>query len=240
LNCDDLSVFNQFLTKIILILNDNLYIEVNNRIIREFKIEQNTDFYFLFLTDFLCFEVHFFTKFYLIIMHMQKFRISLFALLLSSVFLFSCGGKKKAATTETTTTTTTDNSSTAAEEMPKEEEIEGGALNKFFPKEEGAYKVVYNQEKDGFVQASLEQDGKEVATLAVSDLSTNMDTKAKYEQSTMKVGSYPSLKKGSKGTTILVGDRYQVSIRSKDDSFNEDMRKAWFEKFDLSGLANLK
>lgn len=174
-------------------------------------------------------------------MHMQKFRISLFALLLSSVFLFSCGGKKKAAeTTNETTTATTDNSSTATEEMPKEEEVEGGALNKFFPKEDGAYKVVYNQEKDGFVQASLELDGKEVATLAVSDLSTNMDTKAKYEKSTMKVGAYPSLKKGSKGTTILVGDRYQVSIRSKDDSFNEDIRKAWFEKFDLSGLANLK
>jgi len=175
-------------------------------------------------------------------MHIQKFRISLFALLVSSAFLFSCGGKKKTTetTTETTTTetTTTDNGSTATETMP--EEVEGGALNKFFPKEDGAYKVVYNQEKDGFVQASLELDGKEVATLAVSDLSTNMDTKAKYESSTMKVGDYPALTKGSKGTTILVGDRYQISIRSKDDSFDENMRKSWFEKFDLSGFANLK
>ncbi|WP_052311275.1 hypothetical protein [Bernardetia litoralis] len=174
---------------------------------------------------------------------MQKFRISLFAslfLLLSSAFLISCSGKKKTETETTTTTATTDNGSTATEEMPKEEEVEGGALNKFFPKKEGVYKVVYNQEKDGFVQASLEQDGKEVATLAISDLSANMDTKAKYEKSTMKVGTYPALKKGSKGTAILVGDRYQVNIRSKDDSFDEDMRKAWFEKFDLSGLANLK
>lgn len=170
-------------------------------------------------------------------MHMQKFRISFFVLLLSSVFLFSCGGKKN-KTTETTTTTTTTNTSTAAEEKPQE--VEGGALNKFFPKADGAYKVVYNQEKEGFVQASLEQDGKEVATLAVSDLSTNMDTKAKYEQSTMKVAGYPALSKGSKGTSILVGDRYQVNIRSKEDSFTEDMRKAWFEKFDLSGLAKLQ
>jgi hypothetical protein len=171
---------------------------------------------------------------------MQKFRISLFALLLSSVFLFSCGGKKKTTETETTTTTTTDNGSTATQEMPKEEQVEGGSLNKFFPKTEGAYKVVYNQEKDGFVEASLELDGKEVATLAVSDLSTNMDTKSKYTESTMKVATYPALTKGSKGTTILVGDRYQVSIRSKEDGFDENMRKAWFEKFDLSGLANLK
>ena len=170
-------------------------------------------------------------------MHMQKFRISLFALLLSSAFLFSCGGKK--ATTETTSTET-GTSSTATEEMPKEEQVEGGALNKFFPKADGAYKVVYNQEKDGFVEASLQQDGKEVATLAVSDLSTNLDTKSKYSESTMQVASYPALTKGSKGTTILVGDRYQVSIRSKDDSFDENMRKAWFEKFDLAGLANLK
>lgn len=174
-------------------------------------------------------------------MHMQKFRISLFALLLSSAFLFSCGGKK--ATTETTsteTTTTETTSSTATEEMPKEEQVEGGSLNKFFPKADGAYKVVYNQEKDGFVEASLEQDGKEVATLAVSDLSTNLDTKEKYKTSTMQIASYPALTKGSKGTTILVGDRYQVSIRSKEDSFDENMRKAWFEKFDLAGLANLK
>ncbi len=170
---------------------------------------------------------------------MQKLRISLFALLLSSAFLFSCGGKK--ATTETATT---ENSSTAEQEMPKEEQkeeqVEGGSLNKFFPKADGAYKVVYNQEKDGFVEASLEQDGKEVATLAISDLSTNLDTKSKYTESTMKVASYPALTKGSKGTTILVGDRYQVSIRSKEDSFDETMRKAWFEKFDLAGLANLK
>lgn len=174
---------------------------------------------------------------------MQKFRISLFALLLSSAFLFSCGGKKKTTETSketTTTTTTTNNGSTATEEAPKQEKVEGGALNKFFPKAEGAYTVVYNQEKEGTVQASLNQDGKEVATLAIADLSTNMDTKAKYAESTMKIASYPALTKGSKGTTILVGDRYQISIRSKEDSFDENMRKAWFEKFDLAGLANLK
>lgn len=173
-------------------------------------------------------------------MYLQKFRISVVILALSSVFLFSCGGKKKTTetTTPNTTTTTTDNSSTAVEETPKE--VEGGALNKFFPKEQEGYKVVYNQEKDGFAEASLEKDGKEVATLAISDLSTNMDTKSKYAESTMQIASYPALTKGSKGTTILVGDRYQVSIRSKEDSFDENMRKAWFEKFDLAGLANLK
>lgn len=172
---------------------------------------------------------------------MQKFRISLFVLLLSSAFLFSCGGKKKKTTTETTTTTsTTTNSSTATQEKAKEEKVDGSSLNKFFPKDNGGYSVVYNQEKQGTVQASLKKDGKEVATLAVVDLSTNMATKAKYKKSTMKVANYPALKKGSKGHTILVGDRYQVSIRSKDDSFDENMRKAWFDKFDLSGLAKLK
>ncbi len=173
-------------------------------------------------------------------MYIQKFRISIFVslfLLLSSTFLISCGTRQQ-TDTETTTTTTIDNGSMTNEEMP--EQVEGGSLNKFFPKEEGAYKIVYNQEKDGFVQASLEEDGKEVATLAVSDLSTNMDTKSKYTESTMQVASYPALTKGSKGTTILVGDRYQVSIRSKEDSFDENMRKVWFEKFDLSGLASLK
>jgi hypothetical protein len=44
---------------------------------------------------------------------------------------------------------------------------------------------------------------------------------------------------GSKGTSILVSDRYQVQIRSMDPSFGEAERLEWLPKFDLYSLSNL-
>ena len=164
-------------------------------------------------------------------MYMKRLRILLLTLLLNSGLFFSCGSNLQSNETTSTNETATQQDTG---------EVEGGSLNTFFPKDQEGYRVVYNQEKDGFVQASLEKEGEEIATLAISDLNTNLGIKAKYSESTMQVASYPALSKGSKGTTILVGDRYQVSIRSKEDSFDENMRKVWFEKFDLAGLANLK
>src|SRR5207253_3992862 len=52
--------------------------------------------------------------------------------------------------------------STKPEDMP----VEGGALNKFFPKEENGESRVFTQEKIGFAEAKLKKDGKELATLS--------------------------------------------------------------------------
>jgi len=118
--------------------------------------------------------------------------------------------------------------------------VAGGQFNKFFPQSSGGYKVVYSQEKKGFAQAKLKKDGKEMATLSISDTSSNPSAAKKYENSTEKIGGYPAANQGSKGTGVLVKDRFQVKVLSRDSAFTEGDRKAWLEKFDLAGLAALK
>ncbi len=124
------------------------------------------------------------------------------------------------------------------EEASAEGKVSGGSLNAFFPKDEGDWDVIYTQEKEGFSQAKLEKDGAEVATLSVSDFSENAAGRAKFEASTMKIAGLAAQARGKKGTVVLAG-RFQVSVRSKDNSFTEDDRKAWIQKFDLTGLQAL-
>lgn len=116
----------------------------------------------------------------------------------------------------------------------------GGDFNKFFPKDEGDYNVLYTQEKEGFAQAKLNLNGAEVATLAVSDTVISVDALDKFKDSQEEIAGYPAAAVGALGTAVLVGDRFQVQVRSKDAAFTPDDRKAWIEKFDLAGLAALK
>lgn len=115
----------------------------------------------------------------------------------------------------------------------------GGSFNKFFPSAEAGFDRVYTQEKTGFAEAKLKKDGKEVAVMAISDTVNNPTAAEKFQQSTEKIGGYPAIKQGSTATAILVNNRYQVKVLSRDPAFSESDRKAWLEKFDLAGLASL-
>ena len=116
---------------------------------------------------------------------------------------------------------------------------QGAQFNKFFPAAGGGYERVYTQEKKGFAQAKLKKDGKDVAVLSINDTSSNPDAAAKYQGSSKKIAGYP-VKETSKSTAILVGDRYQVKVQSRDESFSASDREAWLQKFNLQGLAGLK
>lgn len=48
------------------------------------------------------------------------------------------------------------------------------------------------------------------------------------------------MQKGSNSTAVLVGDRYQVSIRSSNNNLTVEEREEWLSKFDLNGLSKLK
>ena len=120
------------------------------------------------------------------------------------------------------------------------EPVAGGELNKFFPDSAGDLILIYQQEKEGFAQASLSRDGVEVATLSISDTRANPTAADKYAQSTDQIGGYPAAAMGSNAIGVLVGDRFQVSARSQDDSFTDADRRAWIEKFKLDELSNLK
>ena len=113
---------------------------------------------------------------------------------------------------------------------------QGSNFNKFFPKGGDGYDRVFTHEKKGFAQAKLKQSGKEVATLSISDTKSTPDTAKKYQQSTKTIANYPAATLGNSQTSILVNNRYQVTVRSTDPSFD---REAWLKKFDLNGLARL-
>ena len=115
----------------------------------------------------------------------------------------------------------------------------GGSFNRYFPRAGNGYQRVYSQEKKGFAEAKLKKDGKEVAVMAISDTLNNPAAKNKFGSSQEMIGGYPAVSQGSKSTVLLVDDRYQVKVSSRDASFTESDRKDWLSKFDLKGLSRL-
>ncbi|MEC4813656.1 MAG: hypothetical protein SAK29_10370 [Scytonema sp. PMC 1069.18] len=117
---------------------------------------------------------------------------------------------------------------------------QGAEFNKFFPPAEDGYQRVFTQEKKGFAEAKLKKDGKDVAMLAISDTSSTPTTAATYSSSTKQIAGYPAREIGSTQTAILVDNRYQVKVISRDPSFTPSDREAWLKKFNLNGLSSLK
>lgn len=123
-----------------------------------------------------------------------------------------------------------------------QEPVEGGDLNAFFPDEDAlqddGYDLVFKQEKDGFAMASLQKDGDELAQLSLTDLRSNPSAVDKFKASRDRIGGFPSVVVGSKGTAVLVGGRYQAQVRERTDLGLRERAKM-LERFDLSGLADL-
>lgn len=117
---------------------------------------------------------------------------------------------------------------------------QGASFNKFFPKSDQVYRVVPAQEKKGFAEYKLNKDGKTVAMLSINDTTSTPDAKKKYLSSTQKISGYPAADSPGNGTGILVNNRYQVKVQSRDTSFTKNDRIAWLQKFNLSGLSQLK
>jgi hypothetical protein len=119
------------------------------------------------------------------------------------------------------------------------EGVAGGEFNKMFPKPEGDFDVVYTQEKKGFAQAVLKKAGNEVATLSVFDTVSNPEAAENYKSATMDLKGYPMIDIGEQGTGVLVGNRFQVQVRTKDANFDKAQRQDWLARFDLANLEQL-
>jgi hypothetical protein len=117
--------------------------------------------------------------------------------------------------------------------------LPGGEFNRFFPKQSGNDDMVAKQEKEGFAQYSLRRDGEEIAQLSVTDLRGNPQAAEKFMQPDMTIADYPAKKDGSKGTVLLVEQRFQVKVRSPGGQLNESDRVKWLQAFDLAGIAGL-
>ena len=120
-----------------------------------------------------------------------------------------------------------------------EDAVKGASFNQFFPDSSGDYERVFTQEKDGFVQAKLKFQGKDLATLAIFDTISNPSAKDDFAQATDKISGFPVVEKDSTNTAVLVADRYQVSIRASNPDFDVNQRKEWLAKFDLKQLAKM-
>lgn len=117
--------------------------------------------------------------------------------------------------------------------------VQGGSFNALFPSAADGFDVVPSQEKQGFAEYKLKQDGTTMAMLSINDTNSNPDARTKFANSDRSIAGYPAVDVGSKQTAILVGDRFQVKVQSRDDSFVVGDREAWLERFDLRGLESL-
>lgn len=113
--------------------------------------------------------------------------------------------------------------------------VAAGTLNKFFPKDgEGGFKRVFAADKEGYAEAKLQKDGKEVATLSISDADRVPGAKEKFAGAAEKLDGHPLMTVGKNQSTVLVKDRFQVKVSSP--TLDADARKAILATFDLKGL----
>lgn len=129
--------------------------------------------------------------------------------------------------------------STVGEAAVSSESVEGAAFNRFFPQVERPWDIVFKQEKTGFAQASLQKEGREMAVLSVSDTANNPEAAEKYAASEAMLDSYPRADIGTESTAILVGDRFQVQVRSMDPEFGPAEREEWLRKFNLEAIGRI-
>jgi hypothetical protein len=166
---------------------------------------------------------------------MQSWRKTLVTFLVGVLFLTAACTKQPPSPFEQAQQ---DSSARGATAVVKESES-GGSFNRYFPGAGNGYQRVYTQEKKGFAEAKLIRDGKDVAVMAISDTLNNPTAKSKFQSSQDSISGYPAVKQGSNSTALLVGDRFQIKVSSRDASFAESDRKDWLNKFDLKGLSRL-
>lgn len=130
--------------------------------------------------------------------------------------------------------------SSPAQPVATQKPVSGGSFNKFFPKSEDEYKVVFAQEKTGFAEAKLNENGENIAMLSINDVANTPSAATKYKISSKTIEGFPAVTQGTTATAILVANRYQVKVQSRSDSFDADDREEWIGKFDLQGLSKLK
>jgi hypothetical protein len=112
--------------------------------------------------------------------------------------------------------------------------VSGGSFNKFFPPESDGAKRVFSQEKNGYAEAKLQKDGKEIAMLSISDSSLDLMANDRFKSARDKLQGYPVTTIGKNQTSALVGDRFQVKVSSQ--TLDDAARREWLGRFDLAGL----
>lgn len=171
-------------------------------------------------------------------MIVSNWRKALVPIVLSVVLLFTaCSSKEPSKYAQTQKETTGRNAPVAVAKNA----ADGSKFNQFFPQGAAGYSRVFSQEKKGFAEAKLNKGGKNVAVLSISDTISLPAAAKKYEKSISKLNNYPLIDEPQlKSTGVLVNNRYQVKVASRDPSFTAEDRQMWLQKFNLGGLSTLK
>lgn len=168
----------------------------------------------------------------------KRFTSVAFAVLIGVAALAGLGGCEKKEDRWEQAAASAQKAAETAPSAPPAPKAETGSFNKFFPPDntESASRV-FTADKEGYAEAKLTKDGKEIALLAITDLNGKDADKSKFASATEKVETYPVATFGKNKTMILVKDRYQVSASSQ--TLDHEARKGLLSKFDLRGLSAL-
>jgi len=166
-------------------------------------------------------------------------RLTLSALLIAVPLVAGCSSCKdepKSTRWEDAAAQATATAASSASTAPAASVVPAGALNRFFPKDgSGGYKRVFTADKEGYAEAKLQKDGKDVATISIND-GLKPFAKAKFDEATEKLEGFPIVKLGDNQTSALVKERFQVKVTSS--SLDHETRKQILQSFDLKGLAS--
>jgi len=171
----------------------------------------------------------------------KSLRSIVLALCLSLTLIVSGCGKAPTALDPNTSSTSTISTPSQIQktEAVAKAALPGSTFNVFFPEVGDGFERIYTQEKDGFAEAKLKQEGQDIAKFAISDTISTPAAAQKFTDANDTIAGYPAVTVGSKQTAILVNERFQVKVISVADNFTADDRRDWLQKFDLTGLATL-
>lgn len=125
-------------------------------------------------------------------------------------------------------------------DLPNREVVNGTAFNALFPAPEPGEQLVFTQEKRGFSEARLKQDGQTKALLAISDVATAPEARDKFQSSDTRLKGWPLVEQGAQASALLVADRFQVKVIGQGAGLDVEQRHELIEAFDLKRLEALK
>jgi hypothetical protein len=115
--------------------------------------------------------------------------------------------------------------------------VDGAKLQAFLPTPglDGTTDRSVRPAKPGVAEATYKNAKGDVVTLTISDTAAVPAARDAYKAATEKVDPWPLKTSGYGKSSVLVGDRFEVTAAGP--GLKPEQRKAWLAKVDLAGLA---
>lgn len=119
----------------------------------------------------------------------------------------------------------------------KRQETKPGADLKIYFPGDGVLgtKRTFTQEKLGFAEAKVQQGGKDLAVLSITDALNDADAKGKFANTAEKLDDAPVISIGKTQSAALVKGRYVLTVDSQ--ILDDQRRKTWLTHFNVKALS---